>query len=332
MHHDWYNSNLYRAYPFIDRDYAISWPDSTIVDAGFIFGPQIDLFSSPSGVPYKVYLESVSHVGGLFFFDFRCTHPLLAGVPLNFAVPDTTEEFTVFFAEVGSINLPASSLSSVSLPSEVSLGSLPQHCPNQLLWEGFIVIGSLEELSQLVPEGNTLSDPSQSLVIEPTLLQTTAGYRVEGVFLANKNRTHVTAPAGCSETWAPPLPDDFIIPTASCLQGHIRLKEGFNASIRQDNTTRSITIAAAVKQGAGEPCQEIPLYPGEAPPPGSPFLSGGLACHQVVQAINGVEGPIVNLYPGRGIAISPGQNPNQIIISIQPGEIEQCVEQSSQSL
>jgi hypothetical protein len=57
---------------------------------------------------------------------------------------------------------------------------------------------------------------------------------------------------------------------------------------------------------------EIKLYPEESPPllvaggtEVSKFLSGGLACDQVITSINGLAGPAVKLVGGAGIRVIP---------------------------
>ncbi len=116
---------------------------------------------------------------------------------------------------------------------------------------------------------------------------------------------------------------------ARCLDGDLRVKEGFNISVRQEDNTNSLIIGAAIGAGAGLACSEIPLYAGEVPPNGSGVLTGGPKCNEVVKTINGVGGPTLQLLAGRGVRITASlDDPHEIVVSLAENDLAICVPES----
>jgi hypothetical protein len=113
--------------------------------------------------------------------------------------------------------------------------------------------------------------------------------------------------------------------SATCLRGDVSFKEGYNAVIRQENQRNAIIIGAGVGSGEGEPCEEVPVYDDEAPPSGSPFLSGGPSCATVIQAVNGIGGPHISLRGGQGVTVTTDpEDENGILVTVGLTQFAEC--------
>jgi hypothetical protein len=114
-----------------------------------------------------------------------------------------------------------------------------------------------------------------------------------------------------------------VIINSRCINGNIRFREGYNALIRQRDSTNEISIGAARESGQrpdGSLCEngsEVPFYAGEQPPAGSQFFSGGPACDELISSINGVQGPDITIVGGTGVEVMVDpDNPNTLRISL----------------
>ena len=92
---------------------------------------------------------------------------------------------------------------------------------------------------------------------------------------------------------------------------------GYNADIKQNIRDGSITFAAKVGAGEGQPCEEIPLFETEVPLAGiSGLLSGGPACGETIQTINGVSKSNFTIQGSNGVQIESVPEENKLIIDI----------------
>jgi hypothetical protein len=126
---------------------------------------------------------------------------------------------------------------------------------------------------------------------------------------------------------------------ASCLQGPIFFKEGYNARIRQNSRSRELYFAA--QKGAGQKedetlCSnygEIPFYENEgAAKPfvhgttRSKFLSGGWSCKDLIFTVNGLGGSNLNIVGGKNVEIGYDGDANAITVTLSKNAGGSCSE------
>lgn len=319
----WFNNNRNRAYPFvretvnrpIDGDATVqNLNNSVIVDAGFRMGPESRFETGEHGV----YLLKIRRQSDWFYFDFASTAPSLAGVVLTFSRHVDSEAYLTEFVDSGDEGLSLSSLSS---------GSIREAPCDEPLWEGFLVTGTLDDLVTLF-DGQSIDEllgDSDYGVIEPALIHNLSGSYVTSLNLANDMRTRVEAAEGCDEVVFP-YPDRRVRVAARCLLGPVVVLPGYNCAVTQSQRENSITLSAAVGAGAGEPCEPVAAFPGEAPPPGSQLLEGGPTCNEVLRSINGFGGRRFQIIGGRGVTVTPAANEHKITIALDMTGLAICPE------
>ena len=146
------------------------------------------------------------------------------------------------------------------------------------------------------------------------------------VNLANGDRTRAKTPEGCPDlVW--PFTTGLVYPVVECLQGDIKFEPGYNIAIIQDVSTNTLQFFPLVGAGKGEPCTELPVFEGEAPPTGSTngLLAGDYYCNEVFRTVNGIGGPNLDFYAGSGVSIVPDSTNNKVIIDINLADLAQCV-------
>lgn len=310
-----YNDNEYRAYPFIAKTATINIgdcgvpaaapapsgpqiPDAAIVDAGFIMG----LDSAFNSKTDSVYLSRIRRTALGLEFEFSTTAANANNEKITFSRLAAAEEWENEF----NISSPANA-----------------ECAEEPLWEGFIVTGDLTDLLATMTIGATLDFSSTDYVIEPGRVQSLLKSYLRSISVGNYQRIMATPPNNCAESESAFDPNEErpIIVNARCMDGDLRLKEGYNCQIRQltrDNTIQ-IGTAALINNAGGELClygSELPFFDGDLPPEDSPFLSGGPACDDVISTINGIPGPNVQLVGGTGVKIVTTQGENKIKIQL----------------
>lgn len=296
-----YNENEFRDYPFITRvetsaDSAsgLDIPQGAILDFGAIM-PADEQFED--GTDY-VYLESIRYDGVTLLFDFHTT--AVGGGHCLFRRTLLDPEFAVTWADAIANLAVSSSSASVELPR----------------WQAFLVTGRLEDLTELIAPGEALYFPPGYWKIEPGRVQNLSRSRVLRVHLANKQRLLWTPPEGCGESSSSAAADTVHV-YAMDLAGDIKIEEGFQASVRQEDQNTAFSIGAGTRAGLGPPCDEVPRYPGEVAPAGSPFLTGGPACNELVKRINGVGGREFKLTGTNGVFIEPDPElPNTLLVTL----------------
>lgn len=190
-------------------------------------------------------------------------------------------------------------MSSSSLLPSLEVTSYAPCVPDPV-WSGYLITGDLTRLADILPPNAELA---VHIPVEPTLLRSIVNHYVRQFGIANAERTKTGPPTDCGE----PLQQayDRLHVVGQCLDGRIRLGEGYNCTIDQSAGDNSITVHAQVGAGEGEPCVEVPIYPGETIPEGADHLDGTLDCEGYVREINGVPGPAIQLVAGPGVTIKP---------------------------
>jgi hypothetical protein len=307
-----YNDDAARAYPLIpfsnvlldptlDPSTVIQFqpPLDTLVDFGCLVGLDAEFDNNK----HVVYLHEIRRVGNTFAFDFRSNAPGLLDYALVFSRELTDTEYTTEYAEAS------------------SLPTAPE--PQEPLWEGFLVTGPLESLAALLPTDGALT-ATTGPQIEPALVQNLGQSYLRTINLANQDRIRVTPPDGCPGSDVP-VEDPGYIVYARDLAGDLRFKEGYNVAIRQSTRNNTLTFLASVGAGAGVACDEVPVYPGEQPPDGSSLLTGGPACDEVVNSINGLTSSVIRLVADLGTSIYPSLlYANTLIVDFDRHDMTVC--------
>jgi hypothetical protein len=299
-----YNDNEYRAYPFI---YVANYegpelPDSAVVDAGFILG----LNSGFEAGTHTVWLSAVTRAAGQYEFTFRSDAPGLEDVNIVFERAENADPWSTEYA---------------SSDAETA----PEDCTAAPLWEGFLVTGPLADLAACIAPGQTITFSAADRVLEPGRLQSLVRSYVRSVNLGNLSRVQVLPPVGdayseCSDSIS--ATDRYVVVNARCMQGNLKVREGYNCRIKQIDRTNELRIGAEKNAGTpldAEQCQyggELPLYPSEPLPADSKFFSGGPACNELITTINGVGGPNVNILNGTGVTVTVDHAAHAVRVSL----------------
>lgn len=289
-------TNAFRAYPFVDDEalvdieegfstslYINELPDCAVLD----FGAIMSLNAEYEDDTDYIYLHAIRNVGGLLEFEFRTTASGAANFLLRFLCNPAETAFATYRDVATLINTDDVSLDATCFEGDMT-------------WEGYLIVGELAEVLALVPnDEDEQLFPVGRYRIEPGRVQNLARSFVRSLNLVNMNRTHALPPDGCDSFST----GSTLYVNATCITGHVRLREGYNCAIRQE--AAAIVINAARGGGAGLACDEVPLYSGESSPDGGTLLTGGPTCSEIVLTINGVSGPNLQLQAGDGIDVIP---------------------------
>jgi hypothetical protein len=305
----WLNDNEYRAYPFIPQDTievtpsGVMLPSDLIVDGSFIMGLEAEFDDAQD----SIYLHEVRRTATTLEIELRTTAQGANAYSLVFTRDLTATEWQSEHQEA---------IRTTSLGSESSESSAAEYaCGDSPRWEGSLTTGRLETiLTDLLSEGDAKTFTAGEWQVEPARIQNLRKAFLQSIGLANYDRTRWQADPDCDET-VPGAPPVYV--NKSCLDGPLRLKEGFNCTIRQEDASNTILISAALGGGSGLACVEVPLYAGEEPPEGSRVLSGGPTCTDVLKTINGVGGRVIRLLGGQGIQVTAAEeSPHTVFITI----------------
>lgn len=302
----WFNTNENRAYPFIAG--VDGPPTAAIVDAGFMPGAKSRFVT---GI-HTVTLIRIRRHGTFFYFDFASDAPELYGYNLTFSRQISDGDFVFESVDSGTSGLSAT--------SESDNG--PNGYCDEPLWSGFLVTGRMAALEALLPGDDDVAY-DLGVPIEPALIQNLSATFVTKIGVVNEDRTRSTLSETC-ETITPASPPDAIFVNSNCVIGRVIFTAGFNANVRQSKQDNSITLGAAVGDGAGEPCDTIRLYPGETPPDGSTLLEGGLRCNETIRSINGLAGPLISLTAGNGVTVTASPATHTISINVDMQGLALC--------
>jgi hypothetical protein len=338
-----YSDNAARDFPFLKGD-AAGWllngdpgpddapyrlPYSAIVACGFMLGPGTGFVPGQ----HTVKMVKILRTGGRFWFYFTSDAPGLVGQHLAFSRDEDARHYSGEYLDLepeeessGSLSESNSeSASSSASSSESSSLSLSQTEPDATCnyvdtLIGFIVTGSLEELCDLVEDGDELTGEAR---VEPALLQSLVNTYARSINLANGDRTRYRPPSGCDDPdWPNRLHPLYV--GSTCLAGKIVFVPGYNAVILQNDFNNSLTFSAAVGAGAGEPCTQVPVFEGETPPDDSLYLEGGPACNEVIRTVAGMTGPVVQLEGGDGVNIAFDPTGHKITVDVDLHSLSVC--------
>lgn len=323
---NFFNENKGRTFPFLqdfqeNREVSESslsavaiydiqlLPNDAIVDFGCNLGVLIDY----DPAVHVIYLAEVRRQESNIVFDFRCTAPDLADKALLFSRAVTSADYETEFNDAVDVGL------------EFSLSI--SECGDDTDWNGYLSTGSMETLAEILEnDGDKLKGDSLGAIIEHGLVRSLQDTFMRSINLANADRTRAENPSGCiGKSW--PFTIQPIYINRECITGHIRFVEGYNTVIDQDALDGSLTLNAAVGGGAGEPCEEVPLFGSEAAPEGDTLLTGGPTCSEVIRSINGVGGRVVDLLSGPGVTITSDPDNNRVIADFNMRNLALCYEE-----
>jgi hypothetical protein len=300
------SSNRFRKYPFrsgVDLTLSPSnLPESAIV--GFCC-----VFTGDSGydvVEHKVWLAEVERDGDVFIFRFEADAPGLADQVLTFERDLADGQYA-------------------TSRSEATYSGDEDFYPS---WTGYLTTGDLDELAALLGDGEVLTGDSDGCWVEPNLVRAMDGLAASRVDVWNSKRLTWNAPAGCdgSGSYGGDEGDelDHIAFGATPDFRPLSIESGFNAIVNANPNRNALTFSARVGAGWGEVDEEVPIYAGEEPGTDERFLSGGLACDEIIQSVNGAVGPDLILEAGRGILIVPDQAAYRIDVYPDLAGIGKC--------
>lgn len=327
----WYNDNQFRDYPFMTQvaplvdttelssssasDGALTeLPTQAVVDFGAIM--EIDA-EYDEAVGHYIYLHKIRRLSDVFYLHFRTNADGAYNYEVVFERDVTAEEFQIDWVSASSI-----------VAEELD----PIDCASDYKWKAFLVTGDVSSLSTLLPGDGVIIFFQGLWAAEPARVQSLMRSYLRSVTLANNPRTMATSPEGCIDSSSSAAESPAIL-QSSCIVGDIKWKEGYNCTIRQDTTNNAIIIGAGVGVGEGEPCEEVPLYDEETPPAGSPYLSGGPGCGEIVKSINGVTKADITILAGPGFRVQPDDvSPHKLIIDKNLDDFALCLEDTTPSL
>lgn len=272
-------------------------PYDVIVDFSTTLGPGAGFRFAD----HCVYLESILRQGNNLQFVFRATSTPLADYRLIFCRELYDPEFTVSFAH--------------------AVCDDPAVCDDDSLWTGVLVTGDLSSLETLIPSTGSIVGAAGYARVEPSTVANWSDAYVRSIRLANEPRTLAAPPAGCGD--APTTPDDYYV-YGGCLDGDLQVAAGYNALLELNLPDNALRLDAVVAGGAGEPCEDIPLFEGELPPDGGELLSGGLRCSETVKSLAGASGRSISIEGGRGVTVTVVPEDSTLIVAVDDESMEAC--------
>jgi len=314
-----YLDNMFRTYPFMDPDTGIELPKSTIVDFNCFIYTEVGYKEDTN----KVWLYSVERTGDDFIFKFACDAEGLSGVYLTFLKTLSDPELSYAFSE--SLGEYSSSSIPVNYNNQYET---PTGCPEKILWEGYLIVGSLTDLAAVMNDGDILYDYTGSgTVVEPTLIINIQDSSVRTLNLANRLPLKVTAPEGCPQDYEVKWPEDIVV-FNSCITGDITFKHGYSCNVSAVAGNNEINFTAVVDGAiAGQNCGTIPgMYVGvgQTVPQGSVLYTGGPICGDTVKSINGISAKRLWIVGGKGISLTTNQETFTISVAATLSGLAVC--------
>ena len=282
---EFYNTNLYRAYPFVEQAALIEadFPRAAIVDMCVVFNPSAGF--DQSNPAHKINPVSAWMDGADAKMKFIIVAP---------GSEADANEITVSFAD-------ASDFDKASLTMADGYG--------------YAVMGQLAAFTDA--ETDTPSDTW----LEPACIQTTVGHYVETIQLYNVPRsTAVDLCWWASHSSVVSDVVDYLVAPGTAQTSNVALVEGYNCDIAVLTTANGVRVSAGFAAGLGVCCSEVArtdeevsrLADGE-------HLDLALRCTEALLTINGI-GPDgngkFNLTAGKGIFIAyPSSCSDSIVIT-----------------
>lgn len=319
MKSDFYNRNLFRAYPL---RLGATVPNDLIVDFGCWF-----LGVNNVGENRSFYLRYIRRVGTTIEFVFNNDTAEADDKYLIFTFSTTDSKYKTVFAVDSAIT--ESEVTNAGIASLVHSRDTSV-CGQQALFEGYLVLGDPAAVAALLDEvesaGLALVELAEGTCpVELSTIVNESAFQLQVVGVANKDRTRYLQPTSCREPcWDHAIADNYVVD--SCVNGELIFADGYNVSVSQISDTNTILFTAAVGSGLGQQSVDVPLFTGEAPPNGFTTLSGGYRCCEVVRSINGTGGPIFQLKEGDGVRITTYPNLNRIVVDMNFHDLAACPE------
>lgn len=349
-----YNSNLYRDYPFTTVTQPLGqWrvssssssslssafvaevalPHSAIVDFGAIMGVALGYNDATD----MIYLWQITRADPYIAFTFRCTasSELLSFVR-RIDAPEYMSEWGI--SSESGIQWPVITFQSSSSSGSSWTGSRSSDGMDMDIdyaaycrdpdYEGFLITGNLDELLDLVADGEVLEFTSVP-VVEPGRVQNLSRSFVRGINIANRARTKGYPPERCwpTDESSDYQQDEDAYSTLDgiCMQGAIHWAAGYNCHIRLDHGTNTLIISGIVGAGLGEPCSEYSYYPGEVLDPGETYYGLGPRCDELIKTINGVGGSRIRLEAGPGFRVATDSSESaRLTVRMAPEDFTFC--------
>lgn len=282
---NYYNDNLHTAWPFVD---PVDIPLFGLVDAGFVCGPTSGFRPDVD----TIYLHDVYWSSGEITFDVRSTAPGLENkYRLVFSFTESDEDYSLCYAE-----------------AEPLVES--DNCSDDV-WSGYLVVGSLLELSVFLQE-QSLNSLGESSPFEPTTIQLVG--RVLSINIANEGRTKVRDLPTCDEDFGEEIERPIHVVT-ECQTGPVRFHQGYNVEVDQDTIGNRLTFSAGASLGLGTACEEVKTHPAETPDEVGGLLTGGPRCEELLSAINGVRGANIRVFSEQGVRLTADAANNVLSIA-----------------
>ena len=297
---EFYNGNEFITYPLVARDRPITDPFDALVDAGFMVGPSV---AYEPGT-HNIYLFQITVSGLSVIFDFRSDATELVGYRWLFTAPPNTAYGCTISANAELVSVE-----------------------DELMGYGFITIGQLDRLIALGDGTYTLSPVWN---VEPALVQSLRGSRVERLILANDART---CPAQCnallpsslssssSSSSAAPVQETYLV-AGGVMTGAVKFKGGFNCDISLLTDSNAVEIGANRDSGEGKTCYDWIIDQDgmhKDPESGVPYCE---ACAEFISTINGrnfnATGGRVRLSVPSGTLVTPDPGNYRITIKLKP--------------
>jgi hypothetical protein len=301
-----YDDNKARDYPLLKGESFA--PFSAVVAAGFTFGPGSGFVAGE----HNVFFTKVLRAHGRFWFFFTSDAPGIVDKFLVFSRSESDKQYAIEYADLLEED------ESVNSISESFVSNPAEGCDFADLFSGFLITGPLDELLEALAEDEYLYGPA---TVEPALLQSLVNSYGRSINLANSGRTLYTPPTGCESSESS---SQSMYVKTTCITGPIVFSPGYNSIVIQNKFDKSITFSAAVGAGDGEPCEQIPIYEGEAPPTGSQFLEGGPSCAEVIRSVGGVGGPILQIVGGQGATVGFDSGNHIVSLSLDLHNMLSC--------
>jgi len=325
---NFFNENINRSFPFqratvgVDTPTSgsvtmLQLPDNFIADCGFIMGPESGFID---GV-HSVFLHKISRINtSIVEYEFHSDAPNLIDSFLLFRRDISDPVYQTEFVESDApFYAPVSQSLSLSI-------SVPIVSCGEPYWSGYLVTGPMEEIVSRLYVGETIvRTGNNEAIVEPALIQNLNQSQVVSLNIANADRTRAIRPANCPpNSWTFPIGYTYTV--QECIQGDLQLRSGYNMQINQDSFTNTIQFAARLKAGLGEPCEELKLFPQEAPPidAANNLLAGDHYCNETLRSINGLQGPNLNFIAGVGVSISPNTVTGTLTVNINLKDLQTC--------
>lgn len=329
-----YFDNMFRAYPFVDSQTGMSLPEDVIVDFSCCIYSDVGYVEGQN----KVWLYSVERIGSNFIFTFASDAVGLSGKYLTFVKNLNDKELSYAFSETLGFY---STSSSVSLASSESAAYNPDSCPEKIIWEGFIVVGNLANLANVLSPGDSMYDYNGDTAVEPALVINAQDSNVRTINIANKIQTTVKAPEGCPDSNRPDSGEIYVYQT--CLTGDIKFAHGYSCNVDISSRNNEITFTATVDESIeGQFCGNEPasiryasnLIPGikvgtgHEPVAGWRAYSGGPLCDETLKTINGIGGKRLWIVGGQGINLTTDQETYTISVEATLSGLAICANSS----